>query len=269
MRFRHFGRVALLLTLATPMASCAQAPTANSPATQPAPTIDASAITALKQMGATLAAAQSFSFKVNDSMDQFLDNGQRVQLGRHMTVQVRRPDHVAAETIGDAQSSLFFFDGKQVVLFNRLKNSYAIQDAPGTIDAMFDFLATRFGVTAPLSDFLFSDPASAVDYRVTSAIDLGLHEEAGHLCHHLAFREDGVDFQLWLDNDQKMLPRKVVIDYLLRPGQPQFVAYLDDWNLSADIPDSAFTFTPPPDAARHDLVPTTQPAVTPAPSPSK
>jgi hypothetical protein len=41
-----------------------------------------------------------------------------------------------------------------------------------------------------------------------------------------------------------------VITYKKAEGQPQFWAQFSDWNLSPDIPDSLFVFTPPEGAAK-------------------
>jgi hypothetical protein len=41
-----------------------------------------------------------------------------------------------------------------------------------------------------------------------------------------------------------------VITYKNAEGQPQFWAQLSDWNLSPDVPDSLFVFTPPEGASK-------------------
>jgi hypothetical protein len=70
-------------------------------------------------------------------------------------------------------------------------------------------------------------------------------------CDHLAVRTSkGVDFQVWVAQGSEPLPRRIVITYQEEPGQPQFWADLSDWNLSPEISDTLFTFTPPAGADR-------------------
>jgi hypothetical protein len=42
----------------------------------------------------------------------------------------------------------------------------------------------------------------------------------------------------------------MVITYTAAEGQPQFWAQFSDWNLSPDVPDALFAFTPPEGAAK-------------------
>ena len=57
------------------------------------------------------------------------------------------------------------------------------------------------------------------------------------------------------------MPRKIVITFKESPGHPQYTAFLSNWNLSADIPESAFAFTPPAGSKQVEFAPpATQPA---------
>ena len=72
-------------------------------------------------------------------------------------------------------------------------------------------------------------------------------------CHHLAFRQEGVDWQVWIAEGADPLPRKVVITYKDLPDAPQFVALLDKWNLADQQPAKVFEFTAPDGAKRIEL----------------
>jgi hypothetical protein len=71
-----------------------------------------------------------------------------------------------------------------------------------------------------------------------------------------------LDWQVWIQDGAQPVPRKIVITYKAMPGQPQFVAYLGHWDLSAKNPESVFEFTPPPGCKRIELKPA-QGALTP------
>ncbi|HEY7120647.1 MAG TPA: DUF2092 domain-containing protein [Tepidisphaeraceae bacterium] len=221
----------------------------------PAPAIDPKADALLKKMGEQLAAAKRFSFQSHAMMDQVMENGQKIQVARNQRVAVRRPDGVAASVVGDLEDLQFWYDGKQVALLNRASHTYGIAGAPPTIDATFDMLAEKYGLAIPLADILFADPYKTLiaNARVGQYLGIGYVFEAR--CHHLAFRQPGVDWQVWIEDNEQAMPRKFVITYKENPSQPQYVSFLSNWKLSADVPDSAFTFAAPQDARRVDFGP--------------
>jgi hypothetical protein len=176
-----------------------------------------------------------------------------VQFARNIKVAVRRPDGVAATVVGDREDLAFLYDGKNVTLYNRGSGAYGSTPAPSTIDETFDMLAEKFAMTLPMSDLLFSNPYQALIGRVRTGRYLGTGYVFETKCHHLAFRQEVVDWELWIEDGHTPLPRKLVITYKEMPGHPQYTAYLSNWNLSADVPDSRFTFAPPQGAKKVDF----------------
>ena len=209
----------------------------------------------LRRMSQTLQNAKSFSFEVNDSVDELTASGQKVQVGKNVHVLVRRPDALVSNVVGDEQDMKYVYRGTKLAVLNRQENCYALQDVPDNIDAMFDFLAAKFGITAPLADLCFADPYKAMTGHLRSSSYVGLHQVNGVKCHHLAFRQDVIDWQIWIEDSDRALPRKVVITFKEQPGHPQFTAFIDQWDLAPAAPDSAFEFSPPPGSKRIDLTP--------------
>jgi hypothetical protein len=224
------------------------------------PTVDPKADALLRQMSAALAAANSFSFESHSIADQVLPSGQKVQFARNQKVQVRRPDKAHASVMGDTEDLEFVYDGKQVTLYNPRDNVYTATDGKGSLDDTLDMLASQYGLVIPLADMVFSDPYKSLMEHVRSGEDLGPGWVFDTKCEHLAFRQDIVDWQIWIDPATK-LPRKLVITYKEQPSHPQYTAIFTKWDLNANTPDSAFTFTPPAGATKTDFTaPTTQPA---------
>ena len=79
---------------------------------------------------------------------------------------------------------------------------------------------------------------------------VGIHEVDGVRSHHVAFANDWLEWQLWIDAENDPLPRKIVINYKNEPGEPQYTAVLRAWNLSPDLPEGLFEFEPPDGATR-------------------
>jgi hypothetical protein len=225
---------------------------AAAPATAPS-AVDPQADEIFRKSGELLAASKRFTYDAHAVSEQILDSGQKVQFARNLKLAVRRPDGVAATVVGDREDLAFIYDGKNVTLHNRGSNAYGSTPAARTIDETFDMLAEKFGMTLPMSDLLFSNPYTALIGRVRSGRYLGTGYVFETKCHHLAFRQEVVDWELWIEDGPKPLPRKLVITYKEMPGHPQYTAYLSNWNLSADVPDSRFTFAPPQGAKKVDF----------------
>lgn len=237
----------IVVVLGSLFALCALGADPPAPRVNP---IDPKADAVLKQMGEYLASAKRFSVTSYGMIDQSLDNGQKVQIARNQKVTVRRPDGITATVAGDFDDVQFWYDGKTVTLLNVRANTYGVTEAPATLDATFDMLAEKYGLAIPLADLLFADPYKTLIANVHSASYLGTGYVLDVKCHHLAFRQEGVDWQIWVEQGDKPLPRKVVITYKESAGHPQFIALLSDWNLAADAPDAQFVSKLPADAKK-------------------
>ena len=213
-------------------------------------------------MGQTLSAAKAFSFEAHTMNDQVMPDGQKVQFARNTKVLVRRPDRISADLVGDVEDLSFRYDGKHVVLWNRKASAWGQTDTPNNIDQTLDMLAAKFGMTIPLADLLLGDPYASLTERVHNGKDLGIGYVFDVKCHHLAFRQEGIDWQIWIEDGAQPAPRKIVITYKDSPGYPNYTAFLSKWNLTADAPDSSFSFTPPAGAKQIDFASPTNAATT-------
>ncbi|UCG32690.1 MAG: DUF2092 domain-containing protein [Phycisphaerales bacterium] len=205
------------------------------------------------QMGTYLVGAKQFSFRSRDMMDEVLESGMKIQLGTTKRIAVRRPDRITAQLVGDGLNERLWYDGRTLSIHNRDENSYAVLEVPDNIDQMIDYVARTFGVVMPLADLLFSDLHESTLKDVWFGFYVGLHDVLGAPCHHLAFRQNAVDWQIWIEAGDKPLPRKLVITYKSVPGQPEFIAFLDEWNFSPELPDEVFIFAPPAGATKIDM----------------
>ena len=207
----------------------------------------------LKKACAYLANLKEFGVKVEETFDEMSDSGQKIQLSNHREVLVRRPNCVFARSEGDTSSRRFYYNGKAIALLDPTAKVYATHDAPATIDAMFDFLHKQLGFSIPSADLLFSDPYKVLTEQVEEGNYAGLHYVGEKKCHHLAFQQRQIDWQLWVDAGDKPLPLKFLLTYRRMPGEPQFTTVFD-WNVSAKIAEDAFAFKPPEDAKRIEFL---------------
>ncbi|MBW2100773.1 MAG: DUF2092 domain-containing protein, partial [Deltaproteobacteria bacterium] len=197
-----------------------------------------------------------FSLHTENTTDEILPSGQKLQFGDAVDVFVQRPDRLQAKVKGDIRNQELFYDGKTITLFNHEENLYASLNAPPTIEKALDYAIESFGLAAPLADIIYRNVYDILTEDVTSGIYVGLHYVHGVQCHHLAFTRDDIDWQIWIENSQTPLPRKVIITEKWITGSPQFTALLSNWNLSPKFDDNLFRFVPPEKAKKIDFLPT-------------
>jgi hypothetical protein len=254
---RESWTVVAALTLA-PLAG-AQEPAAGPPAAPPPRSVEARAEQELKRMGEFLAKLPKFALEAEETFDEIPDGELRRQLTNVRRVAVERPNHLAADATGDTLNRASWYDGRTVTVLDKEHNVYATIEAPGTIDATFDKLEDEYGVVVPLADLLYSDPYAVLMAGVTYGRYLGIHQAAGVDCHHLAFSQATIEWQIWIDAGDKPLPRKLAISYVQEPGEPQYTAVIRRWTLEAPVPEGLFTFAAPEGAQKIDVRAGTRP----------
>jgi hypothetical protein len=246
----HVAAMLCVLVIGAPCLASGQQP----PASQPS-SIEPKADKVLRDMGSLLAGRKQISFNAHAIGDQYTAEGQKVQYAKNQKVLLRRPNMLAVDVTGDLEELAFRYDGKRVTLYNPRTRSWGSAGAPASIDETLDMLADKYGMPLPLADVVFADPYKCLTENVRSGQYLGDGWVFDAKCHHLAFRQSAVDWQIWVEQGERPLPRKIVITFKESPGHPQYTAFLSNWNLSADAPDSAFTFTAPAGAKQVEFAP--------------
>lgn len=215
-----------------------------------APIIAAEVDRMMRDTSDYLKAAQQLSFHAEINHDDLLPTGQKVQLAASYDVAVRRPDRVYTEYWGDVGGRRFWYDGKTITLYDPDLGVYASEPARPTIDATLEHIIKVLGFTPPLSDLMTSDPYATLRKNVLFGFDVGATQVEGVRCHHFAFVERDIDWQIWIEDGTQWVPRKIVITYKSVPGAPQFSAVLSGWDLATRPPDALFTPQVPDGAER-------------------
>jgi len=213
------------------------------------PGVDAAAVNILKRMTNYVSKLQQFSVRTDNTLEEFLDSGQRVDLSVAAQVLIRRPNKLRAERLGDRVSQEFYYDGETLTLYNPSDAMYATLPAPGTVEELLDFARESLGLIIPASDLVYRNAFVAMMQDVTSAVVIGKTMIGGTMCDHLAFRRPGVDFQLWIADGDQPLPCKYVITDTSDPAYVSTTTVMSDWNLDPAPRDDAFSFQAP-DGAR-------------------
>jgi hypothetical protein len=224
-------------------------------ASPPKPAIPEDVSAVLAQMGKTLQ-ADAFSFQARTLRVYVEHSGQPLHIEHTVKVVVRRPDRLTISVTGDDGSSDLFYDGKTVTLLGVEAKHYSIMPAPNTVQGMLETVMGRLGVDFPLADFLTNAPDRSFLTGVTSGREVNTVTIDGVPCRHLLFTQPpGIELELWVEKNDKALPRRLIVTYRSEPGQPSFVADLFDWDFSVHPTDAEFTFQPPAGAVQVDLKP--------------
>ena len=202
-----------------------------------------------------LAKLRHFALEAEETFDEIPDHEPKRELTNIRKVAVERPNHLVSDSEGDTLNRAAWYDGKTLTILDKEHNAYASAEMPDTIDATLDKYEDDYGVVLPLADLLSSDPYKTLMEGVRYGRYLGLHLAAGVPCHHLAFAQDTIEWQIWIDAGAQPLPRKLVITYVEEPGEPQYSATIRRWRLDGTVPEGLFTFEAPEGAQRVDVKP--------------
>lgn len=215
---------------------------------------DAKAIEALTSMGKYLRSLKTFTVSADTTTDEVLENGQKVQFGGTVRYQVQAPDRLRAEVRGERRHRQFYFDGKTITQYAPRVKYYASVPAPGTIAQALEMADKKYDIDVPLADlFLWGTDKSGVN-DIREAMTLGVDRIGSADCDHYAFRQEGVDWQVWIERGKRPLPCKLVITTTDEPAQPQYSAVFK-WDLAPKIDPATFTFVPPKDAKKIQVAP--------------
>ncbi|EEF57463.1 DUF2092 domain-containing protein [Pedosphaera parvula] len=212
------------------------------------PLMEQQALDQLKRMSTTLSATKAFTFNTRSTMEVPAKNGQFVTLFADSQISLQRPNKLRAHVMGELATFDLYYDGTNIVAFAPTNNVYSMTNAPDTIDATLRFVEEKTGIHIPSADIMYSDPYSVLTNGLDSAFVVGTATVDGAPCVHLAFRNPGVNWEIWIETGSSALPRRLVATYTDVQNFPRFMVEFSNWNLHPDLPAGTFTFNPPPGA---------------------
>ena len=240
--------IVLVLAMAGPYFAVAASDTA-APAAAPASGIDPDAMAALDKMGAELRSHTNFDMKADITNEDVLNDGQKLQYAGTVEVEARRPDRFKLSLVSDLRDREIFYDGKTVTVFSPRLGYYASFDAPPTIAQTLRVATEKYGVELPLADLFTWGTDKSLEARVKSAFFVRPEHINGQLCNHYAFRQEKVDWQIWIQQNGPALPCKLVITNRVDASAPQYTSEMH-WTFPTTIADDTFSFAPPANARK-------------------
>jgi hypothetical protein len=224
------------------------------PAAAAAPAVDPASIQALKDMGNYLMTLKRFRVSTDVTGERVLADGQKLQHTATAALDVSRPNKMHARLLSARNERELIYDGKTFVFYAPAQKVYSTVEYADTVSGLIDQLEEKYALQVPLRDlFVFGTPAASFD-KIESAMNAGQDFIDNDLCDHYAFRQDMIDWQIWITAGSKPLPRKIVITNRADEARPQSVTFID-WNLKPTFADAVFKFVPPKGVSKIDMVP--------------
>jgi hypothetical protein len=217
--------------------------------------VDPDAIALLRRTTDYLTSLKQFRMETDTTIEVVLSTGQKLQFGHRVTVGVQRPNKLRAERVGELVGQVFYYDGKSLSMSIPTKGYYATVPAPPTLEAMLDFARDKLDVIAPGADLVYKNAFERLTEGLTSAFVVGEAAVGGVRCVHIALRNPEVDWQIWIQEGDKPLPRKFVVTSKKMPQAPQFVVTISKWDAAPMLNDAMFRFVPPKGSRQIDFLP--------------
>lgn len=250
--------IASLTFLGIPLIVTAQ--TQSAPVEGTAEPIAPMAERLLREASDYLKAAKAYSFQAEIVFDDVFPPDLKLQYHSTAKVLVDRPDRLRIDYTGDRRNVSFYYNGKDFTMFDRKEKVYASFAAPPTIDATLNLTLKDFGFLVPVADFAYSDPYQAFGSEIQQGFYLGLVSLNGRQVHHLAFTQENINWQIWIEDGKQPLIRKLVITYKSLTAAPQYIVEFPRWDFNGkQSNDSLFSFQAPENAVKIEFLPTATP----------
>jgi hypothetical protein len=216
--------------------------------------IDAEALQLLKGMTDYLEGLQTFSMHTENTYEDVLATGQKIQFHFESSIVAQRPDKLHVKRTDGMAKQLLVYNGAKFSIYDPAQDIVAVIDAPATIDDFLHFARDALDLVPPAGDMVFSNSFELLTAGLTSGFVVGETVIGGTECVHLAFTTEVVDWQVWIATGDSPLPVKYVLTTTDDPAQPQFVTNISNWNIEPEIKDGLFEFEKPTTAMEIDFI---------------
>jgi hypothetical protein len=227
---------------------------AQAPQAKPAKAQDIDPKQVVRQMCDYLKSLKEFSFKGEVTDDHTYSAGNKLQFAFGLEGYVKRPDKIRLNAKGDLQNKEFFYDGKAITIFDTVKKVYATAAMPPTIDEALARANRDYGVRLIVAELAKTNLFEEITKGVKDEVYVGEGTVFGVKCQHVALDKGKTVVQLWVEDSDKPVLRKAVLTYKDVDFSPQWTLYLTEWNVSPQLADNLFAFSPPQGAEKIDFM---------------
>lgn len=206
---------------------------------------DTKAIDVLKNMSAYTASLDKLVLNGTAFTDARLDAGLMVSNSAEIELIIDRPGSMRITNFDGAQTKVIYFHDGLLTVFGSERKFYGQANLPKEIEAAMEFALNELGVDAPLMDMVYKDVSTHLVGSLDSVLYLTDKSRVGGTdCHQIAIRGPDVDIQLWVEEGDRPVPRKIMITSKWEGGAPRFFANMI-WDSAPEIDPGVFVFEAP------------------------
>ena len=200
----------------------------------------------IERMSVKLGSARALRVTTHEVREEAKSSGGTRPVTLTRETVVRRPDRLYFKVSGDRENEVWY-DGVGVTLALHKEKVFAQSRAPETLDKTLDVIAERYGFSAPFADYVYSSPAKALLAETTTGGWVGRETVDGHPTDHLAFKDKGVEWDLWVSAEGDPVPRKATAVFSGEPRLRKLAMTFTDWDLAPQVADDRFAPSVPED----------------------
>lgn len=217
----------------------------------------------LRKMADYLVKQDALSLLMNLQM-HIQANGMNNEMTTKTVIRVDRPDRYAMIVEDGVMGMTTINDGKQITNYMPSIRRYTVTEvAEGSEVTMQAGLMSGFG---NLSDFVKAKSGEELLKNLMEGVKeskyLGSEDVDGVACDHLQFLQDEFGWEIWIEQGDKPLPRKIVPDMTkqleaqlgdrAKDMKFEFNVTLTNWDTAPKFADEDFAFIPPAGAEKVD-----------------
>jgi hypothetical protein len=214
--------------------------------------LESEAANLMKAMSDYLAGQETISFSYDANLEVVTTEKQKLALASSGTVNLSRPGKIRATRSGGFANVESVFDGNRLTILGKNNNAYVQMEISGTIDDLIETLKDEHKRPLPAADLLLSDSFAELMPEVVDVKDLGSGVVGGTECDHLAFRNEDVDWQIWIAHGPRPYPCRYVITSTAVEGGPQYSVQISDWKTGDQVAADDYSFNAPAGATQID-----------------
>jgi hypothetical protein len=193
----------------------------------------------VEQMSARLAAATAVTATTTEVRDIVRVSGAKESVSQTGVYTVRRPDRFYVKMTG-GRGLETWYNGKTLTIAAHPDKVFAQAPMPETIDRTLDAIAERYDMALPMGDLFYSSAAKALLSDTARGGYVGKENVGTTPAVHLAFKDVGVDWDVWLPVQGDPLPLRLKVVQKGRTGQPAADITFTSWDFAPKITDATF-----------------------------
>jgi hypothetical protein len=214
---------------------------------------EADAKNLLKAMADYMSSQKDISFAFDAILEVITKDDQKLALASSGAIIMNRSGKIRATRSGGHSDIEMVFDGKTLTLFGGNLNLYSQVEIPGTVDNLIDVLRNDYDRPLPAADLLLSNVYEELMAGVIDVKDLGSGVIGGIECDYFAFRNEEVDWQIWIAQGDNPYPVRYVITSKDMPHSPQYTIEIRDWKTGSAVASDDFVFENSTNATKVDV----------------